>query len=909
MFHTKEVKTLLKEYNSTAKGISKADARYRLQKYGPNKLVKTQKISKIKILFTQFKDILVLILVLAAILSFFFGDGTDVAVIMAIVILNALIGFFQEYKAEKSLEALKNMITPTAVVLREGVQQEIKVEQLVPGDIIILNEGSKIPADARLIEVNEFRTQEAALTGESLPQKKFVKTISKLSTQVGDRDNMVFMGTSVSHGTAKALVVTTGMNTEFGQIASLTQDVKKELSPLQREMLHVGSITAKATAAVTIIVLIAGTLKALALGMPFMSAFSQVFLFAISLAVAAVPEGLPTTVTVALSIGVQKMAKKNAIIRKLSSVETLGATTVICSDKTGTLTKNEMTVKQLYANNKLIEVTGSGYDPAGDFLYKGKSLAPHELDEYHSLITIAALCNDAALSTPSAKKQGWDILGDPTEGALLVAAQKMKLHPQVLNKTYPRLHEIPFDSTKKVMTTIHQVDNKIMAYTKGAVDVVLKHCHHININGKTRKLTNKLRKQIINHNKEMAEQALRVLAIAYKETDKKYTNSQTDMILMGLIAMIDPPREEVKKAVAQCKKAGIKIRIITGDFGITAKAIARQVGIANYDTRIITGEELDHLGDDHLKKILKEEEVIFARVAPKHKLRIVTLFESLGEVVAVTGDGVNDAPALKKADIGIAMGVTGTDVAKESSNMVLADDSFASIVGAVEEGRRIYDNLKKFTLYVFSSNIGELLVVFFGIFMGFPLPLLAIQILAVDLGTDVLPSLALGVDPAADDVMGRKPRHKSERIMNKEFLKRLLFIGVIITVGTLFLFTKTLLAGGWKFGENLALDSPLYMRATTIALVSLIIFQLVNSFSSRTTKTSVFKAGLFSNKWLIGAVLMSLGLAIGLVHVPTLSKAFHTVPLTLMEWAWIFGASLSLLFFEEIRKLYLRVTS
>ncbi|MBR9675799.1 cation-translocating P-type ATPase [Candidatus Woesearchaeota archaeon] len=897
-YYKLESDDVLKALGSSIEGLSEEEAKKLLIEHGLNEIRKTKDYSVMKSILSQFTDLMVIILIIASLISFFLGESADALVILGIVLLNALIGFFQEFKAEKSIEALQKLVSQTAIVIRDGAQKEIPSTQIVPGDVIVLEEGSKVPADARLLEEYILKTDESSLTGESIPQKKVVESIS-CDKVVCDQKNMVFLGTSVAHGRGIAVVVSTGHETEFGKIANLTTQTKTETSPLQKELLQVGKFIAKATFVLVFLVFIAGLLSG--------GTLLDMFLFSISMAVAAVPEGLPATVTIALALGVSRMAKKNAIIRRLSSVETLGCTNIICTDKTGTLTKNEMTVTQIYANNITIDISGVGYDPKGSLSVDGRRLKHEDLDEYEMLFNIAALVNNSELIKPSKKKSAWDILGDPTEGALLVAAKKIGIDHKALLKEYPKIDEIPFDSDRKRMITVHEHEKHNHAYMKGAFSEVIKLCDRISINGVVHKLTTQKIEELEKKNEEMAEKGLRVLAFSIKKVEKKYDveSIEKNMTFVGLIGMIDPPRHGVKEAVAMAKKAGIRVIVITGDFGVTAKAVAKQVGIISEDARIITGDELSSMSDEKLKKVL-DTEVLFARVSPSHKLRIVKILESKDLVVAVTGDGVNDAPALKKASIGISMGLSGTDVSKEASNMVLADDSFVSIISAIKEGRTIYDNLKKFITYILSSNIGELVTVLLALIIGFPLPLLALQILLIDLGTDVLPSLALGVEPSEQGVMNRKPRDRKQKIMNKDLLSRLLMIGGVLGVGSLFLFYNTITSFGLSPFDKSIVGSAAYVKATTMVFVSLILFQMVNVFNCRSEKKSAYSVPFFSNPFLLFSVFSSVVISVLYVYLPFFNTFLHTSPIGFVDWAYILVIAFSINLADEARKFFIR---
>ncbi|MBR9690799.1 cation-translocating P-type ATPase [Candidatus Woesearchaeota archaeon] len=900
-YYNKHINEIFTELSTSEHGLGKREANRRLKSNGPNEIAKKKQFDILKSIFSQFTDLLIVILLIAAIISLLLGERTDAIVIIIIVAINSLIGFLQEFKASKSIEALQKLVTPTARIIRDGKEIEVSAKDVVTGDIVILEEGDKIPADARIIQENELRTDESSLTGESIPQRKQANIISKQDIVCADQKNMVFMGTNITHGNGHAIVTATGKETEFGKIASLTKEIQEEKSPLQKEVAYIGKFTAKATAIIGFLVILTG----LFIG----EGFFKMFFFAVSLAIAVVPEGLPTTLTISLAIGVQRMAKKNAIIRKLQSVETLGSTTVICSDKTGTLTKNEMTVVKIFANNKFIRVSGVGYEPKGDFFDENKKI--ESIKNYEALFKTAVLCNNAALSEPEGNRTTWGIIGDPTEAALLVAAKKAGFDKNEMMDDYKRLHEMPFDSEKKWMITINEYKGKNHAYLKGAPGEVMDLCDKIMINGKLHRLTKRLREEIIELETSMGSEALRVLGFAYREVDDDFShrNVEKEFVFLGMMGMMDPPRPDVKEAVKQCMDAGIRINIITGDFGETARAIAKQVGIADDNTQVITGEELEKIDETRLTEILKNE-VIFARVSPEHKLRIVTVLQEMGEVVAVTGDGVNDAPSLKKADIGVAMGISGTDVSRESSDMILSDDSFTTIISAVEHGRRIYDNLKKLIFYIFTGITGELFTVLFALIFGFmfklPLPILAIQILLIDLGAEILPSLALALEPEEKGIMQRQPRQKKYRIINKGMLTRLVVLGWIISIGAIFLFVKTLILGGWVPGQIVDTHSALYAKATTMVFATIIIFQMFNAFNSKTQKESLFKTNILKNPYLIFSVILSTLMIFSFTYFSFFNTALHTTRLTLLEWGQIILISSSILIFEEIRKFFLR---
>lgn len=941
MLDKKELKNLLKEHNTSIDGLPNSEVKIKREQFGLNELKVKKKKPLIVMFLEEFKDLLVIILIAAGIFSIAAGATTDAIVILFVVFLNATIGFIQKYRAEKAIEALKKLVSPQARVIRNGKEQIIDAKLLVPGDILVLEEGASVTADAVLIETNELQAQESALTGESVPVHKIVKEYEEKETTAVDKENMVFMGTTITHGSGKAIVLSIGMQTQMGRIAELTTETKQDKTPLEKELFHIGVFVGQISIVISAILLAVGI---------FIQGkeFIETLLFATSVAVAAVPEGLPATITIALAIGVQRLAKKNAIVKQLSAAETLGSTTVICSDKTGTLTKNEMTVKEVFFDGYEASVRGVGYSPFGtihierhqqscinigrekigysDYERNRKDLVSMEKkhpDIYASIrqLSIAAtMCNNASLAH---KKNHWKIIGDPTEGALLTLVEKFGFSVESLKKEFEEVFEITFDSARKKMTTIVKApDGKYYAYTKGAPVEILDSCKKYLSNGRAVPLDDGTKEKYLDKNVYMAKKALRGLGFAYRELTKaeleKFEKTETfekdeiekDMIFLGLTGMIDPPRPEVKESVQLAKEANIRIYIVTGDHGLTAEAIAQQLTIITPERehKIITGIELNQLTDKDIKKDIKNKklDIIFARVSPEHKLRIVTLCKQLHHVVAVTGDGVNDAPALKRADIGIAMGIAGTDVSKEASNMVLADDSFSSIISAIKEGRTIYDNLKKFVFYMFSCNIGELITVFMAIILALPSPLTAILILAVNLGTDVLPAVSLGVDPAEPGIMQEKPRDPHEKIMNKGFIARFVYIGTVIGIIVMVVYIWTLLRYGWTWGEQLSTDNFIHLKGSTVAFALLVVVQMAQAFNARSDHHSIFQLGFFSNKLLLAAITSSVFLVLAMVEIPFLQKYLHTVHLDFYDWGLIVGSSLIVLLMEEIRKIFVR---
>ncbi len=878
--HNEKVEDVFRELKVSERGLRREEAEHRLHKFGLNELKEEKKIHPLVILFEQFKSPLIWILLVALIISIVIGETIDASVIGVIIVLNAVLGFVQEYRAEKAIEALKKMASLKAKVIRGGREIIIDAIHLVPGDISVLETGDKIPADSRLFEIHHLQTQEAALTGESMPVKKDIKMLAE-KIHVADRVNMVYSGTIVTKGRGKAIVTSTGMQTEIGKIATLIEEAKEKLTPLQKKLRTLGKYLTIAVVAIAIIIFLAGILTG--------KSASFMFLTAIALAVAAIPEGLPAVVTIALAIGVQRMVKRNALIRKLPSVETLGVVNVICSDKTGTLTHNQMTVTQIWANNKIYEVTGSGYGKEGKFIWNQKQADVNPLE---TILRCGAICNDAKLGE---KKKRIEVIGDPTEAALIVSAEKAGFNQETMNKQFPRVDEISFSSERKRMTTIHKIKSKKFSFTKGAPDMIINLCNRILIDGKLERLTRQKKKKILEQNESFAKEALRVLAFAYND---KVKEAEKDMIFLGLQAMIDPPREEVRESIEKCNDAGIRVIMITGDHVATAQAIAQELGIKG---GAITGQEMSKI--DLEKKI--ENISIFARVNPEDKIKIVNALKKKGYVVAMTGDGVNDAPAIKKADIGIAMGITGTDVAKEASDMILTDDNFTSIVNAVEEGRNIFDNIKKFVIYLLSSNSGEVLTIFTAIIIGIPLPLIAVQILWINLVTDGAPATALGVEPPEPRIMQRSPRKSRAGILSKSNALWIAAVGLIMMLGTLGIFYYALKTGGWD-GGAINLDNPphYYLYAVTLAFSTLMMFQMFNVINCKTLKVSTFKEGLFSNKWLVGAVMLSVGLQLAVVYVPWLNSLFSTVPLSAMDWLFVVLISSSVLWIGELIKLF-----
>jgi Ca2+-transporting ATPase len=873
-WYKKSHEELFKELNTDIdKGISQDEAKERLEKYGPNELKEEAKKSFLSKLLDQFKDVLVLILIGAAIVSAFVGETVDAIVIIAIVIVNALLGLYQEGKAEKSLEALKKMSAPNAKVIRNGLETVVPSNTVVPGDIVILETGDIIPADLRLVESSNLKIEEASLTGESVPVEKDASITFDEEVALGDRINMAFSSTIVSYGRGKGIVTGTGHDTEIGKIATMIQTYENEATPLQRKLNQLGKVLG------IVVLVVCGLVFAL-------GAFQgrdmlEMFMTAISLAVAAIPEGLTAIVTIVLALGMNRMVERNAIVKKLLSVETLGTTTYICSDKTGTLTQNEMTVVKAYTDNKIIEVSGIGYEPAGAFTQDGNQLSnPTESNNINTLLSIGILCSDAKLIK---EENQYKILGDPTEGALVTLAGKAGITKEDINNKYPRIEEIPFDSDRKLMTTFHEnfISGKIVSFTKGAPDILISRSTSILIDGKIVPFTEDLKKKVLDVNSQFAKEALRVLSMAFRQYDSLPTeitseSIENDMVFVGLVGMIDPPREEAKEAISKCKHAGIHTVMITGDYKDTAFAIAKQLGMAEHEDQAMMGQELDSLSNEELKEVVKYKRV-YARVSPEHKVRIVEALKANGEIAAMTGDGVNDALALKKADIGISMGITGTDVAKNTAEVILTDDNFASIVAAVEEGRIIYSNIKKFVYFLLSCNIGEVLIVFLSILLNYDVPLLPIQLLWLNLVTDSFPALALGMEKGDAEIMNIPPRAPNEPILDKVTVKSLIVQSIAISVAVL---------GSYIWGMNTYGTVDL-TYARTITFATLITAELLRAYSSRSLTHSVFRIGFFSNSTMTKATVLAFGLLLIVLYVPFLQPIFNTFALGISDWGMV----------------------
>ncbi len=924
--HGKPIEELISAFQThLEQGLTRQEAQSRLENNGFNELSERPQPGFFALLWDQFNNYLVIILVVAALVSFALDEYVDSIAIMFIVVLNAVVGVIQESKAEQALAALKRMAAPSVQIIRDGLQMTIPGREIVVGDILMLEAGNYVPADLRLVESVNLKIEEASLTGESMPVEKNAGVVLDKEIPLGDRKNTAFMGTLITYGRGRGLVTGTGMNTQIGLIAEMIQSFETEDTPLQKKLEHLGKVLGTACLAICALVFIYGLFRdthlTAALNGGFMNYLEtekkdiiHLFMMAVSLAIAAVPEGLPAIVTICLALGMQRMIKHHALIRKLPAVETLGCATVICSDKTGTLTQNEMTVVQAWAGGKRLRIAGEGYDPNGQFFLGTESFTPHTDPDVALLLQGALVCNDAKLEEKcdEAGNGSWRIIGDPTEGALIVAAAKGGYQRAELEQSLPRLQEIPFDSDRKRMATIHRVDAAnikklfsdigsppFIAFVKGAPDVILELCAEKLQSGKAVGLTQNMREEILRQNHDMASNALRVLAVACRPLQEIPDSVSPDsveenLVFIGLLGMIDPPRPEVVEALKVARGAGLKCVMVTGDYKDTAEAIARDIGLLTPDGLVLTGPEIEKLSDGELATQVDRLDVC-CRVSPQHKTRIVDALKACGHVVAMTGDGVNDAPALKRANIGIAMGVTGTDVAKQTADMVLTDDNFASIVAAIEQGRIIYSNIRKFVYFLLACNVGEILIIFSAMLVGLPIPLRPVQLLWLNLVSDGAPALALGLENGDPDIMNHPPRSPKESVINRDMAIGIGVVGVVDAVAILSVFYLAL----QRHPDQL-------MAAQTIAFVTLCSSELIRAFTARSEYHSVFSLGVFSNRWMVWAVSVSFLLVLMVVYIPFLRPFFDTVPLGVDDWLlmlpFFFASPLAM----ELLKVYFR---
>jgi Ca2+-transporting ATPase len=882
-----EIEQVFKKLNTTENGLSHEEAVRRLKRYGKNEIVRERRSAPLILFFRQFWSPLIAVLMIVFALSLVLGHNLDAYIIFVVVMVNAVIGFYQEYKSEKAVEALKRMAAPKAEVIRDKQLMKLDPKNLVPGDIIVLEMGDRVPADARLIESVYLKTQEASLTGESSSFEKVTAAIDK-PVSIGDRINMVYTSTTVTYGHGKGVVTSTGMNTEIGKIANRIREVKRDPTPLQHEIKRLTYHLCIFAIGIAIAIIFIGLLRGIGLG--------EIFMFSICSALSCMPEGLPAALSITLAVGVQRMAKRNAIVRKLAAVETLGCATIICTDKTGTLTQNKMTAVKIYTNNRTIDVTGHGSEPNGEFHYESETLKPLDDKVLALMLRAGILCNNATLQRSS---QGWNVIGDHTEGALVVLAEKAQLTKTMLEQEELRIDELPFDSTRKYMATLHKVQNgNKRIFVKGAPEIVMELSQLVHNDEFNQELDEPIRANIQLVDQKMAYDGLRVLALAYKDFDNVKNNISPEdierLVFLGLVGITDPPRKEVKEAIKQCKYAGIKVIMTTGDQPQTAIAIAKQVGILGDDySEVLTGAEVCEMSDEELQQRI-EHTTVFARVSPETKLRIVNALKREHHIVAMTGDGVNDAPALKRADIGTAMGLVGTEVAKESSDIILIDDNFKSITNAIEEGRVIFKNIQRAVAFLVTTNTAEAVTLVAAIAFGLPLPLIAVQILWINMVTDGTSVVPLGLERKHGDVLREKPRNPKERIISRDVIYLMIIMTALMCVGTLATY-------------NFYLEHASLEKARTVAFTMIVMFQLFNVINCRSFKDSIFKIGLLSNKYIIFGLSFSLILQSLAIYTPFLQHVFGTVPLNILDWAVVIIVSSTVLIAGEVQKKVIKI--
>jgi len=891
LYFDESLKDVYLRLNSSGNGLNDDQAAERIKEFGPNTIKPKKRNVALTIIVNQFKNFLIILLIFAAVISFFIGDILEFYGILAIIALSTILGFIQEYRAEKAMETLEKISAPFAKVLRDGKEKKVPADEIVPGDIVLLEEGDIVPADLRLVECDSLEIDESSLTGESIPSKKLVEQLAQ-NISIPDQKNMVFAGTVVTCGDGKGVVTSTGLKTEFGKIADTINTIRETAAPLQVKFEKMARQLTTGVIILVALVFIMGIIMSKPTN-NWTKLIIELFVFSLSLAVAAVPSALPAIVTISLGLGAKRLASKNMIIKKLPAAESLGSVTVICSDKTGTLTKNEMTITKIFTDNKSIDVTGLGYTPSGEFKFKDKVLDPMKNKNLQCLFNAGYLCNNSKLVNNDGR---WSVIGDPTEGSLIVLSKKAISDDKFFEENFNKIKEIPFDSNRKAMSVVYEnyKSEKTESYVKGAPDIILNMCDKILISGKSRKITKKDKDMILQTNNEFADNSLRVLALAYKNAGsiRKYEISSVEknLIFIGLVGMIDPPREGVKEAIAQAEEAGIKVMMITGDHPATARAIARDIGLMKEGDMVLTGMELDALSDLELEERIDNIRII-ARALPIQKTRIVDALKKKGHIVAMTGDGVNDAPALKKADVGIAMGINGTDISKEVAQTILADDHFVTIVNAIAEGRNIYDKIIKSTKYLLSCNVGEVTAVFLAIVFGFPLPMIPLQLLLMNLLTDGVPAIGLGAENAEDDVMKRAPRNPKDNPLTKEMTWLIVIFGLAMGLGTLFVFSL-------YQNTNIQL-------ARTMAFTTLVMFEMFAVMSARSF-ASFKKISPFSNKWLTMGILFSIIVQVAVIYVAPLQAMFQTVPLGINEWFIILIISSFGFIMMEVSKLFVK---
>ena len=909
LIHRLTIEEACAAMGSRMEGLTSSEAQENQKKHGKNVVSEKKEKPLILVFLSNFISMMAILLWISGVVAIL-ADMPELGIAIWLVnVINGVFSFWQEFRAGKATEALKKMLASYAKVIRDGQVQQVLAEDLVPGDIMLIAEGDKISADARLLECSDLQVDQSTLTGESNPIRKTQDSVLREGLTRSEIPNMIFAGTSVASGTGKAIVVSIGMNTEFGKIANLAQTTEASLSPLQKEL-------NKLTKQISLIAMGLGVCFFIASVFFVKEPVAKAFIFSLGMIVAFIPEGLLPTVTLSLAMAVQRMAREHALVKRLSAVETLGCTTVICSDKTGTLTQNEMTVCNIYLPGRELDVTGVGYAPVGKIVSGEKEYTVEDHPDLGTLLKAASLCSNAHMVPPAEEGGQYTILGDPTEACLEVVARKAGLDVNVLSEELPRIRELPFDSRRKRMTTVHQISGGRIAYVKGAPKEVLDLCTGILKDGKRADITEEERVAAMEANDSYARNGLRVLAIACRTISRSdnlpaalsaYTPEmiEQDLTFVGLVVMADPPRAEVAAAVAECHQAKIRIIMITGDYGLTAESIAKRIGIVEGEhPRVVSGIELERMSEDELKDALKGE-IIFARVAPEQKYRVVCSLQEMGEIVAVTGDGVNDSPALKKADIGVAMGISGTDVAKESADMILTDDNFASIVKAIEEGRGVYNNIRKFLTYILNSNVPEAVPSAAFLFSrgGIPLPLTIMQILSIDLGTDMLPALGLGAELPEEGVMHQPPRSRNESLLNKRVMVKAFFwYGMMESLICMLAYFYVYIMNGWHFGMPLAGSGLIYSQATTMTLASIVFCQIGMVLNCRTRTQSIFKAGIFSNQRIVKGILFEMALICAIIYVPFLQGIFQTAPIGWKEWILLILIPIPIVLLEEIRK-------
>ena len=901
---------ILAELGTRPDGLSSQEAKIRLRKYGPNIPPSGKKTHPVEKFLAQFKNLFNVLLLVASALSFgsgwYFGDSGSIQMgvaILGVVILNAFFSLVQEYRAEKAVQAISKLVPTNAKVRRDGQLSEVNVAEIVPGDIIALEEGDRVPADIRLTKAFEISVDNSVLTGESQPQRRFATMAQDAPVyDVSDYQNIVCAGTTVVSGVGRGVVLSTGKDTQFGKIVSLSREVEERQSPLQREIDYAAKIDFLAA------MLVGGLFFTIAKLLVNLTMVDSL-LFAIGVMICLVPEGFQLTLSLSLALTAQAMSRKNVVVKRLSSVETLGSTTVMCVDKTGTITSGEMMVKKLWAGGEVFEVTGDGFSPQGFVTIQNRRLNEVEKPYISKLFEVAAFCNNSKLNGPTDRIPRWTVLGDPTDGAFLVFAGKGDFNVREATSKNPRIALIPFDSKRRLMTSIQKTsDGTIIAYAKGASDELLSRCPTIFLRNEHVILDDEKRRVIQRQIDDFAAEGFRVLAMAMRmlpNEPKEFTSEEVekDLTFLGLAALFDPPRPMIEAAVSEARNAGIRVIMVTGDHELTAEAIAKRIGIVTSPEHVlVSGYELSKLSDSELHEILEKPEIVFARTTPEQKLRIVKALKSKGETVAVTGDGVNDAPALMEAEVGIAMGVGGTDVARESADMVLLDNNFISIVEGVRLGRGMFDNLRKFVYYVFTHNWAELMTFLAFVLLQVPLPLLVVQVLAIDLAMDVLPSLALTMEPPEPNVMKKPPRHAGSRLIDPTILGKALYVGIIISIGALFWAFRSWMSAGWTLGQMTLNDPQIYARGTTIVMAGIIAGQLGNLFSARSSSESAFRMSPLRNKWLLAGILSQVVILLVLVYAPFLQPLFKTAPLSLTDWMFLYGMAPLVLLVEELRK-------